>query len=345
MESVISQLAGIRCLQESYTKVRDMRTGRGANDLIWSISSRWQEARYQLRYVLQSGCYQFSPIKQRFYGIQGSCSEWDPQDTIVLKAMKEVLQPIFCTQMNLTSAKHLKGYGGIKAAVGQVSRYAKRNHFVIKTDIADYYQSIQHSRLLDQCSEVIKDKRVLRLLWQVMNRVHDRDGNYRLIEHQSIPRGCALSPLFGAIYLLPLDQLARYNKIDYVRYMDDIVFFFKTRHQLKNMLKKIYSCLDGIQLKLSKPKTWIGRVEKGFDYLGYRISPEGLAIAEGSVGRLQDRLHRLLEQGAGKQRLEKYVKNWMRWFKTGVSLKRTAWINIVSLLRSRYQVQSQFSWC
>ena len=137
----------------------------------------------------------------------------------------------------------------------------------------------------------------------------------------------------------------RYNKIDNVRYMDDIVFFFKTRHQLKNMLKKIYSCLVGIQLKLSKPKTWIGRVEKGFDYLGYRISSEGLTIAEGSVGRLQDRLHRLLEQGAGEQRLEKYVKNWMRWFKTGVSLKRTAWINIVSLLRNRYQVQSQFSWC
>ena len=122
-----------------------------------------------------------------------------------------------------------------------------------------------------------------------MNRVHDRGGNYRLIEHQSIPRGCVLSPLFGAIYLLPLDQLARYNKIDYVRYMDDIVFFFKTRHQLKKMLKKIYSCLDGIQLKLSNPKTWIGRVDKGFDYLGYRISPEGLTIAQGSLDRLKDK--------------------------------------------------------
>ena len=205
MENVISQLASIRCLEESYSKVRVVRSGRGPNDLIWSVSSQWQEFRYQLRYLLQSGCYQFSPIKQREHKILGSYSEWDPQDTIVLKAMKEVLQPIFCTQMNLTSAKHLKGYGGIKTAVEQVARYVKRNHFVIKTDIADYYESIQHSRLLDQCSEIIKDKRVLRLLYQIMNRVHDRGGNYRLIEHQSIPRGCVLSPLFGAIYLLPLN--------------------------------------------------------------------------------------------------------------------------------------------
>ncbi|HJN37596.1 MAG TPA: reverse transcriptase domain-containing protein [Gammaproteobacteria bacterium] len=183
---------------------------------------------------------------------------------------------------------------------------------------------------------MIQDQRILRLLCQVMNRVHDHDENHRLIEHQSILRGCSLSPLFGAIYLLSLDPLAHYNKIDYVRYMDDIVFFFKTRHQLKNMLKKIYSCVEGMQLKLSNPKTWIGRVDKGFDYLGYRISPEGLTIAEGSLGRLQDRLHRLLEQGAGELRPEKYVKNWMRWFKTGVSLKTTAFTNIASLLLDNF---------
>ena len=44
-------------------------------------------------------------------------------------------------------------------------------------------------------------------------------------------------PLLGAIYLLPLDAWARNNKIDYVRYMVDVVIFTKKRQQLKRVLK------------------------------------------------------------------------------------------------------------
>ena len=124
-------------------------------------------------------------------------------------------------------------------------RYSQINPFLIKTDIADYYASIHHFTLLDQCQHVIKDKRVMRLLWQSLNRVHIHQGIHRLIEHKSISRGCPLSPLFSDLYLLPLDQLAREHNIDYDRYMADVVFFFKKQHLLKKMLNSIYACIEG----------------------------------------------------------------------------------------------------
>ena len=41
----------------------------------------------------------------------------------------------------------------------------------------------------------------------------------------------------------------------------------------------IYPVLTELGLTLAFDKTWIGRVAKGFDFLGYRLSPEGLTVA------------------------------------------------------------------
>ena len=69
---------------------------------------------------------------------------------------------------------HLKGNGGLKQAVQKVKAKLKTNRFVCKTDIADYYASIQHDVLLNQLRTKIKDNRVMRLLHQILNRVHVR---------------------------------------------------------------------------------------------------------------------------------------------------------------------------
>ena len=113
--------------------------------------------------------------------------------------MAMCLTPFLSQKMNLTAATHLKGNGGLKHAVRRTQQFAAANNFVIKTDIANYYASISHHRLHEMLCNVIPDRRVQRLLWQVMNRVHVRNGNHRLITNKSIPRGCPLSPLMAAL--------------------------------------------------------------------------------------------------------------------------------------------------
>jgi len=43
-------------------------------------------------------------------------------------------------------------------------------------------------------------------------------------------------------------------------------------------------------------KTFIGRIEKGFDFLGYHFSPEGLSVAEKTIEKFLARAVRLYEQ-------------------------------------------------
>ena len=88
-------------------------------------------------------------------------------------------------------------------------------------------------------------------------------------------------------------------------------------------------------------KTWVGRVSKGFDFLGVHISLNGLSMAKRSWDRMTVKLHRLFEQGADQPRLVQTLKNWIRWAKTGVSLNIKALIlKTTEILRHTLNVQA-----
>ncbi len=64
-------------------------------------------------------------------------------------------------------------------------------------------------------------------------------------------------------------------------------------------------------------KTFIGRIERGFDFLGYHFSPDGLLVAKKTVENFVARAIRLYEQEPGEalasSRLGLYLRRWVRW--------------------------------
>ena len=71
---------------------------------------------------------------------------------------------------------------------------------------------------------------------------------------------------------------------------------------------------------MPKPKPGWGEWLKGFHFWGYEISPSGIDIAQRSFDRMLVRFNRLYEQGVNTSRLIKYVRNWIKWARSGVSL-------------------------
>jgi len=86
------------------------------------------------------------------------------------------------------------------------------------------------------------------------------------------------------------------------------------------VLKQMFS-----ELKLKKhlDKTFIGLIEKGFDFLGYHFSPEGLSVAENTMKFLA-RAVRLYEQEQeepfSSPLLGLYVRRWLKWLKAGFDM-------------------------
>ena len=67
-------------------------------------------------------------------------------------------------------------------------------------------------------------------------------------------------------------------------------------------------------------KRLIGKLSKGFDFLGYRVVPgRRLRSSAESKRRFAEKFRRLYEQGASSMRLWRYAECWCRWRRAGLT--------------------------
>ena len=191
-----------------------------------------------------------------------------------------------------------------------------KNSFVLRTDVKAYYASIDHFNLLDRLAEYVKDRRVLNLLGQYFRRSSERGGEFWDYE-KGISLGCPLSPLMGAFFLHELDQRIAKSGLFYVRFMDDIVVLAPSRWKLRRAVKAVNDVLAGLRLEKHPDKTFIGKIEKGFDFLGYHFSRTGLTVAKATIEKFVERATRLYEQDREEplspSRLGVYARRWLAW--------------------------------
>ncbi len=107
-------------------------------------------------------------------------------------------------------------------------------------------------------------------------------GIYEDVERE-IALGCPLSPLMGAFYLKRLDERMVATGLAYARFMDDWVILAPTRWKLRAAIRLVNKTLAELKLQQHPDKTFIGRVSRGFDFLGYLFTPAGLEVAPRAV--------------------------------------------------------------
>ncbi len=100
------------------------------------------------------------------------------------------------------SCYHIKGHGGLKKAVHHTHRALPDYHYVMRS----YYDSINFDVLMALIESYIKDPALLSLISKAFHRTETYDGNFYDYLEKGIPMGSPLSPLLGAIALMPLDQ-------------------------------------------------------------------------------------------------------------------------------------------
>jgi hypothetical protein len=77
-----------------------------------------------------------------------------------------------------------------------------------------------------------------------------------------------------------------------------------------------------VGLEKHPDKTFIGRIERGFDFLGYHFGPAELAVAKRTIANFIEKASRLYEQErstvSAAAALEMYVRRWLSWPKGGM---------------------------
>jgi len=175
--------------------------------------------------------------------------------------------------------------------------------------------------LLDKLSIYIKDKLVMNLLAQYLKRSVESGGLFKDIK-QGISSGCPLSPLISSFYLYELDKEMENNPVFYRRYMDDLIVLSPTRWKLRKAIKTVNQHFEELKLKQHPDKTTIGRIAKGFDFLGYQFGEDKITVSKRTLTNHIRRLTQLYEQKKHlpnwKMLLDDYRQHWVTWVYSGI---------------------------
>ena len=166
---------------------------------------------------------------------------------------------------------HVRGHGGVKGAVRFAHAACARLPFVACFDIRSYYESIDHSVLLDLLVQAEATRESRALVARYLGPPDARRSGRGLVA------GDSPSPLLAALSLTPLDRAMESLQpkgVRYVRFMDDLRHLRPDAAQAQDTRSAACApCLRALQLTVHPDKRFIGRITKGCDSLGHRLRP------------------------------------------------------------------------
>ena len=219
------------------------------------------------------------------------------------------LEPAFVVQFIPTSFACLKGKGMHRAAiyVQKTMRHCKqiwKEYYILKMDIAKYFDNINKEILLEIIERKIKDKNLIWLIKEIL---------YAQKREKGLEIGNYTSQMFANIYLNEIDQYIKHNlKIKYYcRYLDDSVLIVKTKKEAKKVLKEIKKFLkDHLELELNK-KTQIFKNKQGVNFCGYKINEYRMKIRDKGKRKLKKKIKYLTKSIKNKNMTSKESKKYL----------------------------------
>lgn len=309
MSHLLSCIADNQNIDLAFDWLCKAREDYSPNSDVWDLRYHWDEIKPSLQAQLIEGSFRFSVMQQYRFPDQ-RLTLWTAVDALILRAMAQVLSEWIRPKLN--HVYHVKGQDGISGALALVRSNLSKHAFVLKTDIEQYYESISHESLLTHLETFIPDQKVLALLRNAIHRTETYGGLYWDV-FVGIPMGSALSPLLGAVALHAWDQAMSKLGVVHARFMDDLIVLTKTRHQLKRVIRVTHQILKALKLKLHPDKTYIGRIKKGFDYLGFHLKPPEVRVSLPCLLRAAAKARLLFEQTHNMDCVWRYWRRFLHW--------------------------------
>lgn len=213
------------------------------------------------------------------------------KDKIVQQAIKQLIEPRFEKAFIANSYGYRPGKGHSKAV--RFAKFCCQNKaytHVLRLDIDNYFDSIDHEILFRRAYPLIADDEIFRLvqLCVKMGMVNNK-MQWQEIE-KGVPQGAVLSPLLANHYLHSFDQFVLSRTKMYVRYADDFLILCKNQEEAEALLSECSTFLaERLKLKLNAPN--ISLIEDGIEFLGITIDKRNLSISAEKKEKLTAKIH------------------------------------------------------
>ena len=326
--SLMDKVFAPKTLSVAWAKVRANKGAAGVDgQSIERFAAKADVYLSELSAVLREGTYRPQAVKR--VDIPKGDGRTRPlgiptvKDRTVQQAVRLVIEPIFEAGFAEGSYGFRPGRG-CHDALREVDRLIKEGFtHVVDADLAAYFDSIPHDRLVARVEEHVIDGKVLELIRGWL-RCDILKGLERWTPTQGSPQGAVISPLLANIYLDPLDKLMAGRGYRMVRYADDFVILCRSREEADAALAEVRAWVNENGLTLHPDKTHVGDCRipgQGFEFLGYRFEAGRRFVRKKSLTKLKDTIRDKTRRTRGQSLevvivdLNRTLRGWFGYFK------------------------------
>lgn len=326
-------------LSNLVTALQSVKRNKGSAGIdgmdVTGLADWFTTGRNKLIHQLETGNYHISPIRgvkiQKPKGGYRQLGIPTVKDRMVQQAISQVLSRHY----DKSFSKHSHGFRpgrGTHSCLKMASGFVSEGYsYIVDIDLAKFFDTVNHDRLMTRLHQRIGDKNLLRLIGRFLRSGLMEGG---LVEQrlQGTPQGSPLSPLLSNIILDELDKELERRGQRFVRYADDMIIFVKSQKAAERVMETVTRFIEEVlKLRVNKDKSGIRRPEE-LNFLGHKIFRDGeLGLSKTSENRLKYKLKQKTIRSRGISlsqlisELNPILRGWLnyfRWAKMKSKLKR-----------------------
>lgn len=295
---IYSKLIDIQKLGQAWDRVRKNKPACGVDNVTYEMfEERRREELRQLNLELKENRYESLPVRLSniYKGDKvRTIALFSMRDKVVQQSLAYELGRIYEPLFSKSTYAYRPGQSALEA-LKLIEERTKRTQeqWVLKLDIADFFDSIMHSDLLQILEKRIKEQDVLELVQTVLKaKIMDENVGELRENHLGIYQGSSCAPILSNIYLMDYDQEMEARSGFYIRYSDDILILESSEKKARELYEysKLYMEKKGLKLKGSKTQLYRLDEQNGFVYLGYEFTTKGKSVPVKAVSSLTSRL-------------------------------------------------------
>jgi RNA-directed DNA polymerase len=247
--------------------------------------------------------YTFAPLRERDIPKPGGGSRTISISSIRDAVCQRALYRYLYDAVDSHLLPNVFGYRknvGVHSAIGAIRRAIENGAtHVLDADIQKFFDNVNHEKLMAKVENLNLEPRANTLIYRFL-KTPGADAPTAALRATTrkvgVPQGGVISGLITNLFLADFDKTMVGSFPGYVRYADDFVICCGSEREAAEAETTARKALENINLTLhGTPKTQIRRVDRGFDFLGFRITIKDVCIREQNIAKFKNRVIAIVE--------------------------------------------------